>query len=489
MRNQTKYLFVYLFVLCLLVGSVVQLAQARDEASSEPPEVVELDQAQLDQMLAPIALYPDTLLSHILVASTYPLEVIQAARWRAENEDLDEQQALNAVDDKNWDPSVKALVPFNDLLQRLSEDLDWLQPLGSAFLVNEQQILSSVQNLRQKAYEQGNLADNDYVNVQQEDDQIVIETVRKEVVYVPYYDTRVVYGNWWWNNHQPYYWHHPRHSIHSAGLYWGRGFNILPSFYFGGFHWRNRHVVANYHYRSHANRNWSNYHDRRQIVRVKEYPRWSHNQQHRRGAQYRVNGQRIVRNINSDKRNGYKQIDKQRVLNVDRYVKNSKNNAISYRKSDAREHNKNNATRFKQALGNQQKKPRSTKALKVNKQTNNKQRFVNQSKNQQRQKLSNNYQSHKAAKIDTKQRITTQKNSRKSQKYTSLGTQSNSTQSSIKTHKKPISYKPSSYKNNSYKKNNQSSQRNNTHRDNSHKQNRSRPAKVAHHSRNKVQQR
>ena len=97
MRNQTKYLFVYLCVLCLLVASVAQLAQAQDEASSETSIAVKLDQAQLDQILAPIALYPDTLLSHILVASTYPLEVIQAARWRAANADLDEKQALNAA--------------------------------------------------------------------------------------------------------------------------------------------------------------------------------------------------------------------------------------------------------------------------------------------------------------------------------------------------------------------------------------------------------
>ncbi len=160
MQNQTKYLYIYLCFLCLLIGSVVQLAQAQEEVSSEIYKAEVLDQAQLDQILAPIALYPDTLLSHILVASTYPLEVIQAARWRATNADLDEQQALNAVEDKDWDPSVQALEPFNDLLQKLSEDLDWLQAFGSAFLVNEQQILTSVQNLRRKADEQSNLTAN-----------------------------------------------------------------------------------------------------------------------------------------------------------------------------------------------------------------------------------------------------------------------------------------------------------------------------------------
>jgi hypothetical protein len=408
MRNQTKYLYIYLCVVCLLVGNVLQLAQAQEKVSSEISEAAILDQAQLDQMLAPIALYPDTLLSHILVASTYPLEVIQAARWRAVNTDLDEQQALNAVEDKGWDPSVQALVPFNDLLQKLSEDLDWLQSLGSAFLVNEQQILTSVQNLRQKAYEQGNLTANDYVNIQQEQGEIVIETVRKEVVYVPYYDTRVVYGNWWWQDHQPYYWHRPSHSIFNAGLYWSTGVYIRPSFYFGGFHWRNRHVVANYHYRSHSDRYWSNNHNNRQVVRVKEYPRWNHNQQHRRGAQYRVNGQRIVRNISGGSKNKvYHQIDKQRVLNINSY---------------SNKQSKNTAKRFKQALSKQQSVDH-TKTLRPNKQSSNKQRGLiqkqaqkqAQSENQQRQKLSNHDQFNKTDRADTPKM-----NTGKSQKSPSL---------------------------------------------------------------------
>jgi len=461
MRNQTKYLFIYLCVLCLLAGSVVQLAQAQEQSSSDTSEVVELDQAQLDQMLAPIALYPDTLLSHILVASTYPLEVIQAARWRSANEDLDEQQALDAVEGKDWDPSVQALVPFNELLQKLSEDLDWLQSLGSAFLVNEQQVLTSVQNLRQKAYKLGNLTDNDYVNVEQDEGEIIIETVRKEVVYVPYYDTRVVYGNWWWHNRQPYYWHQPRHSIYSAGLYWSIGFNIRPSFYFGGFHWRNRHVVANYHYRSHANRHWSNGHNRRQVVRVREYPRWTHNQQHRQGAQHRVNGQRIVRSINGgNKSKGYQQIDKQRVLNVNNYTKKHNN-------SDAKKHNKSNAKRVKQALSNQRHTARQTNTLKANKLVNNKQRVINQTKNQQKQRLSNDYRPNKTARLDTKQR-----NSRESQKYASLGSQSSKTKrSTVKTQNKTSTYKS----------NNKSS----NYRASSNKQNKSRPTKAARQSKSK----
>jgi len=463
MRNQTKYLLIYSCVFCLLVGSTAQLVQAQEVAESEASEIVELDQAQLDQMLAPIALYPDTLLSHILVASTYPLEVIQAARWRAANKDLNEQQALDAVVDKDWDPSVQALVPFNDLLQTLSEDLDWLQALGSAFLLNEEQLLASVQNLRQKAYQQGNLTNNDYVNVEQKDAEIVIKTIRKEVIYVPYYDTRVVYGDWWWHNYQPLFWDRPSHYVFNSGFYWSVGFNIRPSFYFGGFHWRNRYVVANYNYRSHVNRRWSN---NRQVVRVTEYPRWSHNQHHRRGVQYRINGQNIVRRIHAKNNNiksnkHYQQIDKQRVLNVNDY---------------ARKQHKRNAVQVKQNLAKRSTSERQTKTTKSSNQVHNKQRVIEQkqSSDQHRQKQSNDSRPNKTAKLDTEQR-----NSLKSQQYSSQIAQSNNKKSSTVTTRNNTK---------TYNSNKESSHKSNSSRASSNKQNKSRPIKVSRHSKSKNKQ-
>jgi hypothetical protein len=469
MRNQTKHLFVYLWALCLFITSVIQFAQAKQEVSSESSDVTQLSQAQIDQILAPIALYPDTLLSHILVASTYPLEVIQAARWRAVNEDLNEQQALNAVEDKNWDPSVQALVPFNDLLQKLSEDLNWLQSLGSAFLVNEQQILTSVQNLRQRAYEQGNLADNDYVDVEQKEGVIIIETVRKEIVYVPYYDTRVIYGNWWWQNHQPYYWNRPNYSVFNAGSYWSIGFDIRPSFYFGGFHWRNRHVVANYHYRNHADRYWSNGYNRHQVVQVKEYPRWSHNQQHRRGAQHRVNGQRIIRSIDGgSKTKGYRQIDKQRILNVD-----------NYSRKYAKKYNKNKAIRVKQVLNEQQQTALQTKILKIDRSVSNKQRVIAQSKNQQRRALNNELRPQNTVKFESKQHP-----NRQLQKYSSLKSRvDKETRYPVNTQNNTGAYrshdKSSSSSSSNNKNINRSNSQNNNYRVSSNKQNRSKPANVS----------
>ena len=291
MRSVTKYLFMYVCVLAVLIAMAVNLANAQEtesnlvvEAVEEAPEPVALDEAELDQMLAPIALYPDSLLSHILVASTYPLEVVQAARWREDHSELDEDEALDAVEDKDWDPSIKALVPFSDLLEQLSEDLDWLQSLGDAFLANEEQVLAAVQKLRKSARDIGSLADNEYIEVVEEDDQIIIEPVEKEVVYVPYYDTRVVYGSWWWHDRPPIYWHRPSHYYWHAGFYWGPRIYLGHTYFYGGFHWRKRHLVVNHHYYHYPTR----YNDNHRRVRVREYQRWNHNPKHRRNARLRT---------------------------------------------------------------------------------------------------------------------------------------------------------------------------------------------------------
>src|SRR5690606_8756724 len=151
----------------------------------------EISEAEREQLLAPIALYPDSVLSHVLIAATYPLEVVMAARWTEEHPELEGAAAVEAVEDEGWDPSVQALVAFPDLLQRMSQDLDWTERLGEAFLADEEALLDSVQNLRQQAYDAGSLNDLDYLAVSREAERhIVIEPVRREVIYVPWYDTR-----------------------------------------------------------------------------------------------------------------------------------------------------------------------------------------------------------------------------------------------------------------------------------------------------------
>ena len=294
-------------------------------------EVVQLDQAELDQILAPIALYPDALLSQILVASTYPIEIVQADRWREENSRLSEDKVIAAVADKNWDPSVKALAPYGDLLARLSDDLDWLQRLGDAFLSNEDQVLASVQGLRQIAQENGSIADSEYFEVVEEDNNIIIESTQREIVYVPYYDTRVVYGDWHWYGYQPVYWDRPLGYTHlHGGFYWNSGFYVRPSLFFGGFLWGSRHLVIDNYYYDRPYR----YNQYYPSVRT-SYTRWSHDPIHRRGVRYpqkvvkSYSNVRGVSNVNSQRRSTSAIINPRRpgVNNVqEKLVNGSRNN-------------------------------------------------------------------------------------------------------------------------------------------------------------------
>ena len=140
-------------LLALTLTGPVAVAEERPAFSDE----------ELDQMLAPIALYPDSLLSHILMASTYPLEVVQAARWSRANSQLKGDDAVKAVEGMDWEPSVKSLVAFPQILQRMDERLDWTQRLGEAFLAQEPHVLDTIQGLRQKAATAGNLNSNEHM--------------------------------------------------------------------------------------------------------------------------------------------------------------------------------------------------------------------------------------------------------------------------------------------------------------------------------------
>ena len=269
-------------------GILLILAASMIQAEEQAADIEPFSQAELEQILAPIALYPDTVLSHILIAATYPLEVIQAERWTLKNPDITGSDAVEAVAAENWDPSVKALVAFPQVLKRLSENLEWTQKLGDAFLQDEKKLLASVQALRVRAYEAGNLDKMDKVSVIHEDDTIVIEPVEREVVYVPYYDTRFVYGPWHWSHYPPVYWHSPHYASHYYGhhttpFYWGPRVHVSFGFFFSSFHWHDHHVVRipYHHYQPH------HYYDRHQIARHRHARRWSHNPEHRRGVSYR----------------------------------------------------------------------------------------------------------------------------------------------------------------------------------------------------------
>ncbi|MFT7505489.1 MAG: hypothetical protein ACI8ZZ_001312 [Gammaproteobacteria bacterium] len=249
----------------------------------------QFSEAELSQMLAPIALYPDTLLAHILIASTYPLEVVEAYRWRKRDRNFDVSEVVQLSEKQGWDPSVVALVGFPSVLERLNEDLRWTQNLGDAFLEDEVRVLDTIQALRHQA-ELANSFDNiQNMRVTRLDKQIVIQGLQKEIVYVPYYDTRVVYGNWHWNRYPPVYWpYRPHLSVYfltkvASRFHWGKGIDISFNYHFSAFKWRTRRLVVSDHHKTRHYRSYS------RIANSYGSKRWQHKPTHRRGVAYRLN--------------------------------------------------------------------------------------------------------------------------------------------------------------------------------------------------------
>lgn len=273
----------------LLLLTVIPLLALAPASQAADRQDVEFSQAELDQMLAPIALYPDALLSQVLIASTYPLEVIQADRWVRSNKDLKTEDALKFAENKDWDPSVKALVAFPDILKRMSDDVDWTQSLGDAFLNDEESVMDAVQRLRKRAYATGNLEKAQHISVERDDDNIIIEPAEERIVYVPVYDTRVVYGNWWWPDYPPVYWHYPSSYTYVSGFYWGSSIYLGQSYFYSSCRWRDRRVVVIDH---HHYRGPTRFYTGRDIVRHTDARNWNHNPEHRRGVAYYNNNLR-----------------------------------------------------------------------------------------------------------------------------------------------------------------------------------------------------
>jgi len=208
----------------------------RAPKASRAPEI---SQEALDGLLAPIALYPDALLAQVLMATTYPMDVIEAARWQQEHPDLDEQALQEELDSFDWDPSVKSLVAVPQVLQYMNDSPRWMWDLGNAVMDDQQRVMESVQMLRQKAHANGSLMTNDKqtvsVDTAYRDEYITITPASPRVVYVPVYDPYVVYGPWWWPS-RPYYWGPPYGMAFSAGYYWGSYYYPSMAFW-GGFNW------------------------------------------------------------------------------------------------------------------------------------------------------------------------------------------------------------------------------------------------------------
>jgi uncharacterized protein DUF3300 len=276
MKARAKYVSTQVLVLLLSVS--VLFAQETAPLAPAPIQGKPVfTQQELDQMLAPIALYPDSLLSQILMASTYPLEIVEAGRWSKANPNLKGDDAVTAAEQNAWDPSVTSLVAFPQVLIMMDDNLTWTERLGDAFLAQQPQVMETVQSLRQKAYAAGNLKSTDQVRVDQQGQTIVIEPPNPQVVYVPYYDPREVYGPWWWPAYPPVYWGPwPGYYVRPGfrvGFAWGVGITVGAGFFFGAFDWPHRHIrvipVNNFYYRNN-------------VVRV-----WEHDPVHRLGVPYR----------------------------------------------------------------------------------------------------------------------------------------------------------------------------------------------------------
>jgi hypothetical protein len=197
-----------IFLLSLPVGTFAQ----------EPQGTPAFSEAELEQILAPIALYPDDVLAQILIASTYPLEVVQADRWAKQNKGLKGDSLTAALEKQPWDPSVKSLVNFPQVLSMMSEKLDLTEKLGNAFLAQQPDVMKAIQKLRAKAQATGNLKSTKEQKVVVEKETIIIQPANPEVVYVPTYNPTVVYGTWPYPSYPPAYYYPPGYVAGAAAF-------------------------------------------------------------------------------------------------------------------------------------------------------------------------------------------------------------------------------------------------------------------------------
>ena len=229
--------------------SAFQSAPAPDQTPQGAPYATQTPE-QLQQLVAPIALYPDSLVAQILAASTFPEQVVEADRWVQAHPDLKGDALGQAVDQMQWDPSVKALTAFPSVLGNMDKNLSWTSSLGDAYYNQQQDVMDAVQVMRQKAEAAGNLKTTPQQTVTTQGSTIAIQPASPEVVYVPAYNPWVVYGApvVAWPGWYPY----PGIWYGGPYLSFGVGFGIgfFAGFGWGwphwGFDWHNRVIVYNH---------------------------------------------------------------------------------------------------------------------------------------------------------------------------------------------------------------------------------------------------
>ena len=236
---------------------------------------------ELEQLVAPIALYPDALVAQVLMASTYPLEVVEAARWSKANPNLKDKALQDALEKQSWDPSVKSLAAFPQILHMLNEKLDMTQKLGDAFLAQQKDVMDAVQRLRVKAQAAGNLKSSKEQTVTTEQQVIKIEPADPQVVYVPTYNPTVVYGPWPYPAYPPYYYYPP--GYYPGGAFFTFTVGIAIGAAWGGCNWHGGNVYIDH-------RTYNNFN--RTDIKTGDRGDWQHRPEHRKGVEYRDQGSR-----------------------------------------------------------------------------------------------------------------------------------------------------------------------------------------------------
>lgn len=261
-------------VLMLDAGGTSLLAQQSTQAA--PQGEKKLSREKLEQIVAPVALYPDSLLAQVLMASTYPLEIVQAARWAAANPSLTGKSLEDALKPKAWEPSVKSIVAFPSVLKMMNDKLEWTQQLGDAFLAQQKDLMTAVQTLRTRAEKAGALKSTKEQKVSKSTTgtttYIVIEPQNPSVVYVPVYNPGVVYGVWPYPAYPPYYYYPPGYV--ARGAFWFGVGVAAGSALWGHCHWG----------RNEININVNNY-NRFNRTNI-SHTTWRHDVTHRRGVPY-----------------------------------------------------------------------------------------------------------------------------------------------------------------------------------------------------------
>jgi hypothetical protein len=273
---------------------------AQDQQPTAAPEqaAVEIPADQLDSLVAPIALYPDALLGQTLVASTYPLEVIQLKQWLDQHKDLKGKALADAAEKQDWDPSIQALSGLPDLVKQLADNIKWTTDLGNAFLAQQSEVMDAVQRMRKKAQDAGNLKSSEQQKVEtkvvESKQVVIIQQASPEVVYVPSYNPTVVYG-------APIYPYppiaYPPPGYYAAGMAISFGVGVaMGAFWSGGAGWGcgwggNNNVTINNNNNFVNNSNRQNINNANRGNRPANQPargnsNWQHNPQHRGGAPY-----------------------------------------------------------------------------------------------------------------------------------------------------------------------------------------------------------